>query len=130
MRAIASTHDRARHVGMGRCLRTERAAMLGRILIVGGGIGGLAAAIALQRGPLPVSVVERRPNETPEGTGITISPDGLRALDRLGCADAVRANGKSVPHVIVADGSGRQLGILRPDAGREPTIAISRGQLA
>jgi 2-polyprenyl-6-methoxyphenol hydroxylase-like FAD-dependent oxidoreductase len=101
--------------------------MRGSVLVVGGGIGGLAAAIALERAPLSITIIEQRPREAPDGTGIAISPGGLRALDQLECADVVRAHGRSVSHVIVADQSGKQLGILRPDdPARETTLMISR----
>lgn len=61
--------------------------------IVGGGIGGLAAAIALHRRGWRVEVLERAPQFTEIGAGISLWPNALRALDVLGLADTVRALG-------------------------------------
>ncbi|MEU6676195.1 FAD-dependent monooxygenase [Streptomyces sp. NPDC046925] len=57
--------------------------------IVGGGIGGLAAAIALHRRGWHVEVLERAPEFTEIGAGISLWPNALRALEALGLADAV-----------------------------------------
>ncbi|MCZ7595542.1 MAG: FAD-dependent monooxygenase [Hyphomicrobium sp.] len=69
----------------------------GPVLIVGGGIGGLAAALALARRGIPSQVLERRPAFHEEGAGIQIGPNGTRILRRLGVADELR------PHVGVPD---------------------------
>jgi 2-polyprenyl-6-methoxyphenol hydroxylase-like FAD-dependent oxidoreductase len=55
-----------------------------RILIVGGGIGGLTAAIALQRLGVEVEVAERAPSYAPVGAGITIQPNARAVLVALG----------------------------------------------
>ncbi|MDI6097019.1 FAD-dependent monooxygenase [Actinoplanes sp. NEAU-A12] len=52
--------------------------------IIGGGIGGLAAAVALRRTGWDVTVYERAPGFTEVGAGISLWPNALRALDRLG----------------------------------------------
>lgn len=67
--------------------------MGGRAVVVGGGIGGLAAAIALRREGWEVEVRERRSAGDPEGSGLSVWPNALRALDALGLGDAVRDAG-------------------------------------
>lgn len=59
-------------------------------VVVGGGIGGLAAAIGLRRIGWEVTVVERAPVLGDAGAGISLAANGLRALDELGVGDAVR----------------------------------------
>ncbi|MEV5515188.1 FAD-dependent monooxygenase [Streptomyces flaveolus] len=59
-------------------------------VIVGGGIGGLAAAIGLRRAGWEVTVVERAPVLDDVGAGISLAANGLRALDELGVGKAVR----------------------------------------
>lgn len=54
------------------------------VLIVGGGIGGLAAAIALQRTGTPVTVLERAPELTEVGAGLGLWPNAVKALDGIG----------------------------------------------
>ncbi len=61
------------------------------ILIAGGGIGGLATALALARHGLPSKILERRDNFVEEGAGIQIGPHGMRVLRWLGIDDALRA---------------------------------------
>ncbi|MDN0198776.1 FAD-dependent monooxygenase [Streptomyces sp. S.PNR 29] len=60
-------------------------------VVVGGGIGGLAAAIGLRRVGWEVTVVERAPVLADVGAGISLHANGIRALDVLGVGEAVRA---------------------------------------
>lgn len=65
--------------------------MGGRAVVVGGGIGGLAAAIGLRRIGWEVTVVERARVLADVGAGISLHANGIRALDVLGVGEAVRA---------------------------------------
>jgi 2-polyprenyl-6-methoxyphenol hydroxylase-like FAD-dependent oxidoreductase len=58
-------------------------------LVIGGGIGGLATALALSRKGYPVHVIERSPELGEIGAGIQIAPNGSRVLDSLGILDKV-----------------------------------------
>ncbi|UZJ32700.1 FAD-dependent monooxygenase [Streptomyces endophytica] len=60
-------------------------------VVVGGGIGGLAAALGLRRIGWDVTVVERAPVLDDAGAGISLHANGIRALDALGVGAAVRA---------------------------------------
>lgn len=62
-----------------------------RVLIAGGGIGGLVAALALIRRGVPVEVHEQAPALREVGAGVQISPNGVRVLQALGVAEAVAA---------------------------------------
>ncbi len=59
-------------------------------VVVGGGIGGLAAAIGLRRIGWDVTVVELASRLDDAGAGISLAANGLRALDELGVGRAVR----------------------------------------
>lgn len=59
-------------------------------VVVGGGIGGLAAAIGLDRIGWGVTVLERASMLEDAGAGISLAANGLRALDELGVGAAVR----------------------------------------
>ncbi|MFF9838894.1 FAD-dependent monooxygenase [Streptomyces sp. NPDC013740] len=63
-------------------------------VVVGAGIGGLAAAIGLRRVGWEVRVVERAPALADAGAGISLAANGIRALDTLGLGTAVRAAGR------------------------------------
>ncbi|RBM10948.1 FAD-dependent oxidoreductase [Prauserella sp. PE36] len=56
-------------------------------IVIGGGIGGLSAAIALRLAGLRVTVVERAPEFTGIGAGITLWPNAVHALGALGLGD-------------------------------------------
>ena len=60
-------------------------------LIVGAGIGGVAAALLLSRAGHRVTVVERKPEPTEIGAGLQISPNGARVLQWLGLESKVQA---------------------------------------
>jgi salicylate hydroxylase len=59
------------------------------ILIAGGGIGGLAAALALARIGRPSVIVERSAIPAETGAGIQLSPNAVKAVRQLGVADSV-----------------------------------------
>lgn len=59
--------------------------------MVGAGLGGLTAALALQQRGWTVEVLEQAAELTAVGAGIAIGPNALRALDVVGVGDAVRA---------------------------------------
>ncbi len=71
----------------GRSLKPLRAA------IVGGGIGGLAAAIALSRRGIEVTVYEQAASLSEVGAGLVLYPNSLRQLDRMGVGQTLIARG-------------------------------------
>lgn len=58
-----------------------------KAVIVGGGIGGLSAAVALRLRGWEVAVLEQAPVLTEVGAGLQISPNGWRVLEALGVAE-------------------------------------------
>ncbi|MGW6568943.1 FAD-dependent monooxygenase [Streptomyces sp. NPDC054975] len=62
-----------------------------RAVVIGAGIGGLTAAVALHRSGWDVTVLERAAALTPVGAGIGLAPNAQRALDVIGLGDRVRA---------------------------------------
>lgn len=59
------------------------------IAILGGGIGGLAAAAFLHRAGLPATVYEQANELTEVGAGLVVAPNAARLLRRLGVLDAL-----------------------------------------
>ncbi|GAA3722879.1 2-polyprenyl-6-methoxyphenol hydroxylase-like FAD-dependent oxidoreductase [Spinactinospora alkalitolerans] len=78
-------------------------------VVIGGGIGGLSAGVALRRKGWAVTVCERAPALDPAGAGIGMAPNALRALDVLGIGDDVRALGASRYEGAVRRKDGRSL---------------------
>jgi 2-polyprenyl-6-methoxyphenol hydroxylase-like FAD-dependent oxidoreductase len=64
-----------------------------KVLIVGAGIGGLTAAIALRKTGIEAHVYERAPELREVGAGIALASNALRALDTLGIGPEIRSQG-------------------------------------
>lgn len=67
----------------------------GTAVVVGGGIGGLAAAVGLHRIGWSAVVLEQAPAIAEVGAGLSLWPNALRSLDALGVGGQVRASGVS-----------------------------------
>jgi len=74
-----------------------------RVIIAGGGIGGLSTAIALRKEGFDPIVLEQAPALTPVGAGIHLYPNGMRVLDYLGAADHIRAIAVASEEELYAD---------------------------
>jgi salicylate hydroxylase len=61
-----------------------------KVLIVGGGIGGIATALCLRRQGIACELVEQAPALTEIGAGIQISANAVRILERLGLGPGLR----------------------------------------
>jgi 2-polyprenyl-6-methoxyphenol hydroxylase-like FAD-dependent oxidoreductase len=59
-------------------------------VVVGGGIGGLVAAVALRQRGWAVTVCEQAPSLEPVGSGLSLGPNALRALDVIGVGGPAR----------------------------------------
>ncbi|MCK8462354.1 FAD-dependent monooxygenase [Aliiroseovarius sp. S1339] len=75
-----------------------------KFTILGAGIGGLTAAVALARRGAKVTVLEQAPAITEVGAGLQISPNGVRVLDALGLGDEARARATRGNGVWLRDG--------------------------
>lgn len=81
------------------------------VLIVGGGIGGLAAALAFARRGARVRVLEQAPEIEEVGAGLQVTPNGACVLRALGVWEAVEARGLRAQAVEPHDAvTGRRLG--------------------
>jgi salicylate hydroxylase len=81
-----------------------KAMLLGQtITVIGGGIGGLAAALAAARAGADVTILEQAPEITEVGAGIQISPNGWAVLKALGLDAAVAAHAPRLTAVRLRD---------------------------
>jgi 2-polyprenyl-6-methoxyphenol hydroxylase-like FAD-dependent oxidoreductase len=102
--------------------------LLVRVIVVGGGIAGLSAAIGLRRSGHEVIVLERAPRIDPIGAGLTLFGNGMSALDRLGMRNAVAAQGAPAKRSAILTWEGRVLSQVPRDL-LEGTIAVHRADL-
>jgi 2-polyprenyl-6-methoxyphenol hydroxylase-like FAD-dependent oxidoreductase len=98
------------------------------VIVVGGGIAGLSAAIGLRGASHEVVVLERATRIDPVGAGITLFGNAMRALDRLGIGDAVAARGAAATRSAILTWKGRELTKIPSDL-LEGTIAVHRADL-
>ena len=84
------------------------------IAIIGGGIGGLTAALAFARQDAVVTVYEQALALTEVGAGLQITPNGARALNALGLEKALGVSGVTAHAVAPMDASRLYVLICRP----------------
>jgi len=73
------------------------------VLVAGGGIGGLAAALALSRQGLAVKVLEQSPELGEIGAGVQLGPNAFAAFDALGVGDAARSLAVYTDEMVMHD---------------------------
>ena len=86
-----------------------------RAVVIGAGVGGLAAAAGLRLAGWDVTVCERASSLEPIGAALALAPNGLRALDTIGAGDGLRS--LAVPQEVgIRRSDGRWL--MRSATGR------------
>src|SRR5215471_2562491 len=109
--------------------------MTGRVLIAGGGIGGLAAALGLAQKGIASLVLEKASQLGEIGAGIQLGPNAFHCFDRLGVGEAARAMAVYIDRLrlmdAMADGE-----IMHVDLGEtfrarfgNPYAVVHRGDL-
>src|SRR5258708_1551029 len=104
------------------------------LMVAGAGIGGLSAAIALERVGYRVMVLERTAKLEEIGAGIQLSPNATQALDALGVLEALRPHAIEPRTLVVSDGA-RGEELARVDlvsAGKRfgaPFLLVARADL-
>ena len=82
-----------------------------RVVIIGAGIGGLAAAVALQRVGIETVIIEQASEIGEVGAGLSLWSNAMNALRELGIAKKVLAAGAIVERILSQSLNGRQIGI-------------------
>jgi salicylate hydroxylase len=119
-----------------------------RIAVVGGGVGGLIAAVALLRAGADVTVFEQAPELLPVGASLQLGPNATRLLAELGLLERLRAvasrpdavdllrwdDGSLLLHAEHGDAAEQyfgapQLDFFRPDLHRALVAALPPGVL-
>lgn len=104
-----------------------------RALIAGGGIGGLATAIALQHAGMNVSVFERVKDQQEVGAGLTLWANAMHALHKIGLPDLLPSIGQPLSRSCVLSWRGEVLTELPMKVLAErfgtPLMAVHRADL-
>jgi 2-polyprenyl-6-methoxyphenol hydroxylase-like FAD-dependent oxidoreductase len=100
-----------------------------RVLIVGGGVGGLSAAISLARQGVAVDLIERNTEWGALGAGLTFNGATARAFRDLGVLEAVLAAGSGHGPTRMCDTQGNVIVDSDPAAEFEPGLPAAGGIL-
>ncbi len=105
-----------------------------RIVIIGGGIGGLAAALALERCGAEVVVCEQSPVHSEIGAGLNLTPNAVKAFRALGLDGAIEAIGWGSEWLMIRSWkSGRYISRIRRGEFRRkfgaPNVTVHRVDL-
>jgi 2-polyprenyl-6-methoxyphenol hydroxylase-like FAD-dependent oxidoreductase len=103
-----------------------------KVLVIGGGIGGLTMALSLHQVGIPVRVYEAVREVTPLGVGINLQPNAVRELEELGLGDGLARVGTATQELCYFNKFGQL--IWREPRGRAagfnwPQYSIHRGYL-
>ena len=93
-------------------------------LIVGAGIGGLAAGLALRRAGWDVRIHERTANPRELGFALALAPNAMAALGELGVADTMLAEGVATTKAEVCRTDGRVIRRFNAQVGGPIVIAL------
>ncbi len=94
---------------------TTRSLSASQILVVGGGIGGVAVSLSLARLGYSVKVLEQAPQLGEIGAGIQLGPNAFAAFDALGIGELARARSVYTDEMVMHDALDERL------VGRIPT---------
>src|SRR4029434_247606 len=104
-----------------------------KAIVIGGGIGGLAAAVALSKVGIAVAVFERAPAIREVGAGLSLWSNAVTALRRLGLESRITELGSPVEGVRVAAAAGQVLSEIaieeRSRKAGAPSLCVNRADL-
>jgi 2-polyprenyl-6-methoxyphenol hydroxylase-like FAD-dependent oxidoreductase len=98
-----------------------------KVLIVGAGVGGLAAAVAFRQGGIIVDIIEKTPDWAVYGVGIIQPNNTLRALDKIGLAQACVENGAPFSGWSICDSAGKELTVVAAPPTAAPNFPATNG---
>ncbi|MBK7782284.1 MAG: FAD-dependent monooxygenase [Ardenticatenia bacterium] len=99
------------------------------VVILGGGIGGLACAVALQKHGLACHVFEQAPRLEEIGAGLLLTPNAVAVLEALNLLAQLRPHALITPAWHILDPQGRDLQVLRPFPSGQPALSTRRSDL-
>lgn len=104
-----------------------------KIAIIGGGIGGLTTALALQKNNLDVTIYESAPEIKPVGAGIIMANNAMQVFDKLGIRHKIEKAGHKISTIKITNPQLKILSDVQLNAFESKygvcNIAIHRGDL-
>jgi 2-polyprenyl-6-methoxyphenol hydroxylase-like FAD-dependent oxidoreductase len=103
---------------------------MSQVLIVGGGLGGVATAAALHHAGIEAHVYERSAALCEIGAGLSVWPNATSVLNELGVLADARSCSGEIRRLEVRDPSGRLLSVVTaPGSQAQPSLCIHRADL-
>jgi 2-polyprenyl-6-methoxyphenol hydroxylase-like FAD-dependent oxidoreductase len=100
-------------------------------LVIGGGVAGPVAALALRKAGIEAQVYEaHHPGTGSKGGPLTLAANGLNALRVVGADAGVAAAGTPTPRMVIHSGTGKVLGEVGSDPALPAVTTVPRGRLA
>ncbi|WP_344484665.1 FAD-dependent oxidoreductase [Glycomyces endophyticus] len=100
-------------------------------LVIGGGVAGPVAALALRKAGIDVQVFEaHRPGTGSKGGPLTLAANGVNALRLVGADADVAAEGTPTPRMVIHSGTGKVLGTVETDPALPAAFTVPRGRMA
>jgi 2-polyprenyl-6-methoxyphenol hydroxylase-like FAD-dependent oxidoreductase len=100
-----------------------------KLIVAGGGIGGMAAALALHRAGLGVTVFERAPVFREVGAGVSLWPNATRVLESLGVLEGILARGETVTQFNLHRPDGIRISAIPMTGYATPAVCVHRADL-
>ncbi|MBB4008315.1 FAD-dependent monooxygenase [Allorhizobium taibaishanense] len=107
----------------------SKPSLVTKVLVVGGGVAGMAAAMRLREQDVAVDLIDIDPNWGVYGTGITLSVLTLRALCDLGLADEIMAKGNCYDSFVLCSQAGDVLAKMASPRLYAPHVPAEGGIL-
>jgi 2-polyprenyl-6-methoxyphenol hydroxylase-like FAD-dependent oxidoreductase len=100
-----------------------------RISIIGGGIGGLTAALTLRQFGFAPDVFEQAPELLEVGAAIAVWPNAMRVLERLGFAEQIMQHAGIIERVSWLEANGKLINSTSLPKSDTPAVALQRADL-
>ncbi len=100
-----------------------------KLIIAGGGIGGMATALALHRAGIEFKLFEQAATFAEAGAGMSLWPNATRVLRSLGVLESVAARGEEVTHFNLQRPDGNMLAQLPMAGFATPALCLHRADL-
>lgn len=97
--------------------------------IVGAGIGGVAAGVALMRAGFSVRIFEKAGELRESGAGVSLWPNGTEILSKLGLLPEILKHGQIGTHFLLRAYSGELLMDINTATADTPTVCLHRADL-
>ena len=103
-----------------------------RVLIIGGGVAGLAASIFLKKAGIKVTIFESKQSHDKSGAGFLLSPNGLKILKHLNCEQEILMNSTVIKDLHAINEENEEISVHRDYSEKHynsPMINITRAHL-